>query len=148
MRNSQICRSKALNKSSTKAPAISTSASMSKNPAKSPLKLQLNRPPVPWIRKKASNPAKRKILIGLDLLFMAKRSIKKSRVDCVDFFIRSFYGSVKTHLIQPGDVCFRGKNAIHAIVHIRCWRLRRQYRRRRRQVSIFIGSLIMFLLKS
>ncbi|CAF1920823.1 unnamed protein product [Brassica oleracea] len=64
MRNSQISRSKALNKSSTKAPAISTSASMSKNPAKSPLKLQLNRPPVPWIRKKASNPAKRKILIG------------------------------------------------------------------------------------
>ncbi|CAG7896580.1 unnamed protein product [Brassica rapa] len=52
MRNSQISRSKALNKSSTKAPAISTSASMSKNPAKSPLKLQLNRPPVPWIRKK------------------------------------------------------------------------------------------------
>ncbi|KAH0913986.1 LOW QUALITY PROTEIN: hypothetical protein HID58_028432, partial [Brassica napus] len=40
MRNSQISRSKALNKSSTKAPAISTSASMSKNPAKSPLKLQ------------------------------------------------------------------------------------------------------------
>ncbi|KAH0898929.1 hypothetical protein HID58_048497 [Brassica napus] len=52
MRNSQISRSKALNKSSTKAPTISTSASMSKNPAKSPLKLQLNRPPVPWIRKK------------------------------------------------------------------------------------------------
>ncbi|CAN6855218.1 unnamed protein product [Brassica oleracea] len=52
MRNSQISRSKALNKSSTKALTISTSASMSKNPAKSPLKLQLNRPPVPWIRKK------------------------------------------------------------------------------------------------
>ncbi|WZZ91729.1 hypothetical protein YC2023_120308 [Brassica napus] len=80
MRNSQISRSKALNKSSTKAPTISTSASMSKNPGKSPLKLQLNRPPVPWIRKKgcltrstALNPAKRKILIGFDLLFMAKR---------------------------------------------------------------------------
>ncbi|KAF3500213.1 hypothetical protein F2Q69_00045112 [Brassica cretica] len=52
MRNSQISRSKALNKYSTKAPTISTSASMSKNPGKSPLKLQLNRPPVPWIRKK------------------------------------------------------------------------------------------------
>ncbi|CAG7902209.1 unnamed protein product, partial [Brassica rapa] len=32
-------------------------------------------------------------------------------------------------------------------IHIRCWRLRRQCRRRRRQVSIFIGSLVMFLLK-
>ncbi|KAL0654971.1 hypothetical protein Bca4012_075555 [Brassica carinata] len=49
---------KASDKSSTKAPAISTTASMAKNPVKSPPKLQLNRP---------------LIFIGLDLLFMAKR---------------------------------------------------------------------------
>ncbi|KAF2530425.1 hypothetical protein F2Q70_00029168 [Brassica cretica] len=43
---------KASDKSSTKAPAISTTASMAKNPVKSPPKLQLNRPLVSWIRKK------------------------------------------------------------------------------------------------
>ncbi|KAG2329421.1 hypothetical protein Bca4012_021016 [Brassica carinata] len=51
MRSNQISRSEDSDKSSAKAPEISTSASMAKNPAKSPPKLQLNRPLVPWIRK-------------------------------------------------------------------------------------------------
>uniref|UniRef100_A0A0D3APB1 Replication factor A C-terminal domain-containing protein n=1 Tax=Brassica oleracea var. oleracea TaxID=109376 RepID=A0A0D3APB1_BRAOL len=47
-KQSEISRSNA----SDKAPAISSSASMAKNPAKSPQNLQLNRALVPWIRKK------------------------------------------------------------------------------------------------